>query len=140
VPLITVETELYNLLKSHPTLQSLVGARVYPLVLPQGTALPAITFQRAGTMLRGRIGGPSVLSDRPGLYGVRIQLDCWARNYEGVINLADKVYSVLENYRGPMGRLTVQLTDPVLVIDQYEDDTGLYRRTVDVIVWHERVT
>ncbi|MER3407700.1 MAG: hypothetical protein C4292_02620 [Nitrososphaera sp.] len=70
VPLITVETELYNLLKSHPTLQSLVGARVYPLVLPQGTALPAITFQRAGTMLRGRIGGPSVLSDRPGLYGV----------------------------------------------------------------------
>ncbi|MER3438628.1 MAG: hypothetical protein C4346_14150, partial [Chloroflexota bacterium] len=49
MPLNTIETELHRFLVSHPSLRPLVGARVYPVELPKGTALPALTFQRIST-------------------------------------------------------------------------------------------
>ena len=136
MPVTTLETELQRFLVSHPSLRPLVGARVYPAELPKGTALPALTFQRISMLARV---GSAVLTGRPHVLGTRVQLDCWARNYEGLLAVGEQVVSLLEGYQGPMGRATVQLGNPENISDVSREETGLWRRTIDLIFWYERL-
>lgn len=126
-----IEPGLVSYLSAHPLVTTLVGTRVYPLELPQGVTLPAITYQRiSGPRVRSQ-SGPS------GLAHPRIQLNCWARDYAGAVQLADVVRRALDGYRGAMGSTIVQASFLDNDLDGHEPDTGLWRRTLDVILWHE---
>jgi hypothetical protein len=66
-----IETGLYTLLSTEPLITSLVGTRVYPVMLPTDGAFPAITYQI--------VGGQSFPTlTTTGLQKLRIQFDCWA--------------------------------------------------------------
>lgn len=44
-----IEQAIYTILTGHAGLSALIGDRAYPVILPQGTTLPAITFKRNDT-------------------------------------------------------------------------------------------
>ncbi len=111
-------------LVADPTVSALVGTRVYPLVLPQGVAYPAIRYQRIDTPRTYSKAGYEGDS-RP-----RLQIDCWATGYMDAKRLAEAVRAAMERY-------------PHAVCedeqDGYEPEPAppVYRRMLEFRIWHE---
>lgn len=79
------EIVLLRTLREDAGLSALVGNKVFALVIPQGTKLPCITFQRIG-------GRPAnTLSGHSGLEEIDLQIDVWARDYDEAKAIAKAV-------------------------------------------------
>ncbi len=120
-----IEQTLRSYLLAQPAIAALIGERVYPLVLPQGAALPAITYQRISSVRESSHEGPS------GLAHPRFQLNCWSGTYAGARAMADAVRPSVNATRS-LGQATFLVDDH----DDYDPETGLYRVILDVILWH----
>lgn len=112
------------------TVGGLVGgtgssARVYPMILPQGSVLPAVTYQ---VIDKPRIDTAS-LSGHNARVRARVQVDCWAGTYAQVKSLADATRNAL---------LTASAFTALNLDDRdlYEDDTHIYRVSADFSVWY----
>src|SRR3990172_7436377 len=78
-----VESEIIAALSGgSPTL---VGDRIYAHVLPDGVAMPAVTFGRASTVPMNRLAGWG------GRDLVRVQVDAWAATYDEARGVAAEV-------------------------------------------------
>jgi len=105
-----IEKDLYTALKAI--------AQTYPMILPQGTSFPAITY--------------SVVTDiqKQALYGniferdARFQVDVWSKSYSEAKSLKDAVIAKVVELKG--GDVSSQ--------DLYEDNTLLYRQLIDFTI------
>jgi len=118
-----------------------VGTRVYPMKLPQGCTLPAITFQRISGERAHCLGGPSGRA-RP-----RFQVDCWAdgkfgaEGYDTVKDLADKVRKCLDGFSGDID--TESDVGGIILEgerDIWENEGNLFRVTMDFKIPHFETT
>ena len=110
------------------------GTRVYPGARPQGSALPALVFNRID-------GAPLYADDgEVGLAQARVQIDCWAATYTAAKQLARAVKASLSGFVGEAGGVDF----PSILIDAERDlrEGGsnaaeyLFRTSIDFIVWH----
>ena len=126
----SLESELYGFLVSNPVISAVVADRVYPLLMPQNTQLPAITYQRISGASEQSMTGAS------GLAHPRIQLDCWGSTYKDVTVLREVLRQVLQGFRGQLG--TIFINGVIYVNDQdfYEWETKTFRTSTDVKIWH----
>lgn len=127
-----IESELRTHLLTESTITSLVGARIYPVLLPQAPTFPAMTYQRVSGSRVQSLTGPS------GMAHPRFQIDCWAQTYDGAKELAAAVMTELDGYRGTMGDTRV---GGVIVYgdrDIYEPDVEIFRVTIDITIWHDQ--
>jgi hypothetical protein len=111
-----------------------VGSRVYPFgKRPQEGALPALTYTLvAGPTTHYAHGGPAD-------HAVSYQLDSWATDPDDAADLAEEVQGLLDGYRGDWsGGYRVGSTFLSVVLDDYEPDTGLYRRMRQVEVHYSQ--
>lgn len=125
-----IETALFAYLSE---LAGLVGARVYPLKLPQKPTLPAITYQR--------ISGPHVHSHSgiSGLARPRYQFTCWAEKYADAKATAEILRLALDGYKGTMGGAGGVDVSGILSAgdgDIYDPDTTLSGVYHDFFIWH----
>jgi len=107
---------LFEILKTIPQ----VGARVFPLVAPQGTASPYITFQRISSLDMGTMDGTESLDMG------RFQIKVFAKTYKDSVLIAEAVKTAMsgkgnkvmhmEDYE-PEALLHVQLLDYTLSDD-----------------------
>ena len=114
-----VETEVITALTAgSPTL---AGDRIYAHVLPDGTAFPAISFQRVSTAAVNNLAGHA-LRDL-----VRIQVDAWATTYDEAKSVAAEVRQRMQTagFKGLMAN----------EFDDFEPDTELFRVSGDYMVW-----
>lgn len=125
-----MEADLYSAMANDATVGGLVGgtgssARVYPMILPQGSVLPAVTYQ---VIDKPRIDTAS-LSGHNARVRARVQVDCWAGTYAQVKSLADATRNAL---------LTASAFTALNLDDRdlYEDDTHIYRVSADFSVWY----
>lgn len=127
----TIDEALFTRLSTHAGVAALVATRIYPILMPQNTTLPAITKQR--------ISGPRVQSlvGSSGLAYPRYQVDAWASTYDGAKAVADQVRAALDGFRGYVG--TVRIGGIRLIGDQelYEEETRTHRVSQDFSVWHD---
>lgn len=111
------EEGLDTYLKAHVGLVALVGARIYPDLMPEGTTLDCVTWQ----VLPGR---ELRLAD---FVEPTLLLKSWSKTRLGTIALDKQVRAALEGFHGTMGAYHVRvMTDPRG--DDYEPDTGWYAR------------
>lgn len=118
------EDELRAHLIGDATLTALVGERIYPIVRKESSALPALTYlvviDDAATGLDGFTSG---------LSNVRVQIDCWALTHREAIALGkivrNRMFVAATNFK--TARSDGQ--------DLFEDDTRIYRRSLDFSVW-----
>ena len=132
----TLEGGVLDLLEANAGVTALIGAgataRIYPLVVPEGAVLPAITWQLISEPRMESMNGGTVLA------WTRLQFNCWARKYSQAAPLAQAVKAALSQYRGTLSngsrvdRIKVDNT-----LDLYDPATGYFRRVVDVIVTNE---
>lgn len=122
----TLATELHQWLTIHPATSALVGERVYPIRLPQKATLPAIAYSRVSSPPTRTHSGRGTL-EHP-----RYQLDCWAATYLEAEALAAAVIQALDGQR--WGNVSLAENE----IDDADPETGLFRRIVDVTIWHQK--
>ncbi|MEQ8251576.1 MAG: DUF3168 domain-containing protein [Oceanibaculum nanhaiense] len=120
-----MERQFAAWLSAQPVVSALLGDRIYPLVLPQNSGLPAATYQRIGGERFYDLDGGA----RP--KRVTLQLDSWAADYAGAKALAGAIESVLDGYAGPMGDLVVSRSVILREDEEHEDQTKLWRVSVD---------
>jgi hypothetical protein len=121
-----IETGLVSHLLADAPLMAVIERRLYPLVLPQDAAVPAVTYQRVST--------PRTLTLKGGgTTAPRFQFSAWAMTYSQAKQVGELLKAALDCYTGPMG------THKVAAFmagyrDTYDDDTKRYGCGVDFII------
>lgn len=111
------ESGLDTYLKAHVGLSALVGARVYPMTIPEGTTEDCVTWQ--------------VLPGRELHFGnyvaVTVLIKGWSKTLAGAIAIDAQLRDALESYHGDLDGIHAHIfTNPRG--DDYEPDTGWYCR------------
>jgi hypothetical protein len=113
---------------------SLADARVYPGSRPQGSALPAVVFNRID-------GAPLYADDgEAGIAQARVQIDCWAESYSDAKGLARAVNAGHSAFAGEAGgtQFLSIFTDAERDLREAGSNAAEYpfRTSIDFIVWH----
>ncbi|AHE56011.1 tail completion protein gp17 [Sphingomonas sanxanigenens] len=85
-----MEEALIARLLAFAGIANIVGERVWPLVRPEGTPLPALTLQVISPNRTYTQDGPS------GFYGPRVQFDSWGASYEDAKLVSRQVTAAVE--------------------------------------------
>lgn len=105
------EAFLFQRLTSQTTVSSLIGARVFPLIAPQGTPLPLVVYQRTAVerpqSLAGNVGNPVVT----------LQLTTYGTSYTSVKSIARAVRMTIDGWTGTTASVTIQRTTLVTEAD-----------------------
>ena len=117
------EIVLLRTLREDAGLSALVGNKVFALVIPQGTKLPCITFQRIGGMPANTLSGHSVLEE------IDLQIDVWARDYDEAKAIAKAMRSAMPPSGPQFGAHLIEDQD------LYEDGTNYFRVNMEFKVW-----
>lgn len=136
----SIQAALYYHLTNNAGVSALVVARVYPAGgVPSSADRPYLTYQKISNVHERHSGGGS------GFAHPRIQVDCWADTLGGADELYEAVRSALDNYSGSMGEVgdTVSVSGVFLDGDTESffpatdaSEKGLYRVSMDFIIWH----
>lgn len=129
-----VEQAGYAILKAASGVTALVGGssspRIYPNVVPQDVALPAIAYQRISTRRRAVHGSPASLA-RP-----RLQLTILAETYSEVKALAAAVREAMDGYMGTVGGVEVGVALADDETDEFGSSNNLHVVRQDWMIWH----
>lgn len=120
----SIESLLFTSLTGNSGLRSLISARLYPDVLPQGATLPAVVYQRISTPRQHTFGaGCPVAVSRP-----RLQYACWAATPAAALAVCEALRSALQasGYAVTFDSETTMR----------EPESGLYVRYLDAFVAH----
>lgn len=124
-----IESGLQNLITSSAAFTALAGPRLYPVLLPDDSPLPAATYQRISTKAL------YTLDDRVNLTQARFQFDTWANTYADAKNLMAAINTTIDNFSGSLSDGTqvfgVQLYSST---DLYEQEARIYRVTADYTI------
>jgi hypothetical protein len=106
-------------------LAALVGNRVMPYKLDQGTARPALTFQKAG-------GHSHPTFDTTGPQKERIQFDAHGSTYASCVAVLLALRNLLEGYDGVLSDGTyVQYCEWIDELDHYDEYSLDFRITAE---------
>ena len=124
-----LEAGLHQLIASSPDFIALASTRLYPVLLPTVSPLPAATYQRITT------GALYALQNRVNVTKCRMQFDTWATDYGDAKALMNAINSVLDSYSGTLSDGTqifgIQLYS---CSDRYEPEALLYGVTADYVI------
>ena len=118
-----LEPKIYSVLSGAAAVAAVVSTRIYPVVLPQDVTLPAITYSRISG------GQVNSLTGYSGLENPRIQIDVWGATYPACQTLAADVHTAMDAATTFGAHLESDM-------DFYEDDTKIYRVSMDFSVWN----
>ncbi|HEG43246.1 MAG TPA: DUF3168 domain-containing protein [Phycisphaerales bacterium] len=131
----TIEKAIYSLLSGDPTLSALVGTRIDPMIVPQGTAMPAVTYMQIPSWRDNTLDGPS------GLVRSRWQINCWALTTAEARTVSNAVRQAIAGYSGSGTGVVIQaIMAPDLEIDIMANPAGKdvarrYGKTQDFEIW-----
>ena len=115
-----LEDGLFALLSQDASLIALQGARVYPVLLPEGSTLPATTYQGAG-------GYSEPTLNTSGMQRRRMQLDHIATTARSAWQLRDATRKLLDGFNGALPNgfyIKCLFLQPV---DHFDNDSRQFR-------------
>ena len=137
-----LQEAVYTRLSTDATVSGLVGTRIYPVLAPEGVALPYITYQRIAVDHVESVAGSS------GLANALVQVDCWAASYAGANALGEAVRLRMQGFRGTVGSQDIQAVllssdrdapeDPVRIErgGVHGDEVGIHGVQFDFDIWY----
>lgn len=132
----TIETAIYALLTGDGTLTALVSTRVTPVLVPQGSAMPAVTYAQVSGIRIHATSGPA------GLVNSRWQFNCWGVSHASVRAVSDAVRQAIDGYSGTIGGVTIQAIQTEMEVNIDANPAGInrarrYGKALDFNVWFE---
>ena len=128
----SLETGIVTKTLADNTVKGLVVDRMFPVVLDQQTAFPALVYQIVDTSRDVTMDGPSNLTRQ------RVQFSVYATRYSVAKQIVDAIRKMYEGYKGilPDGT-SVQRAVLVDMRPTFEAEPNLHRRDVDIEFWYE---
>lgn len=131
-----LEEGLQSYLSGVAGVAALVGARIYPVALPQEGPYPAVTYERTGGEVIHAMG------QDPGLSSAAMQLTCWGATYSSAKASAAAVRAALQNqlnvtWGGESGVVVQAAFVEGEKDDGYEPEARLYAVSVACLVWYK---
>lgn len=127
----SIEDAIYGKLNADANVTAIVGNRIFPIKMPDRTAMPAISYARVTGPRVESFQGSSTLAHP--LY----QIDCWAKTHRQMIDLAAKVRNSLQGFQGTVASVKIQGILFENDMDLYEEDTETYHRALDFRIWYD---
>lgn len=124
---------VFSYLSTEPGVSGLVGTRIYPGKLMEGTQFPAIAWHRIDAR-RDRSYEP--FDDFDAFVFTRLQFDAWADTYTGAVDVGDALLGALSGYGGMMAG-TLLTAHAVNEFDDHDSLTKKFRRVLDFEVTYE---
>ena len=126
----SLESELLTLLAADSAVVALAGTRLRYEWLDQNTTLPAVTLMQVSLFPEYALNLANPLNR------ARIQVDCWARDFESAADLGAAVIAVLHNYSGTVGvysidSISLENNRP---LGERDGDDIIRRRSIDFFV------
>jgi len=118
-----MKAELVTELKAFAGLTALVGSAIYPQVIPQGAALPAVVYSMIDQARLTKLNGVT-----DGLADYLVTLDAWATTDKAATDISEQIRQALEAATGFSAVHTSAR-------DDYEPETRRYRVSVDFSIW-----
>lgn len=129
-----LEEALFTYLSGDDGISDLVGARIYPMRLPEGATLPAISWNRISA---NRLYTHDTFDETDAWTAARVQFNCWATSAEEAMRLGEAVLLALSGYDGDMAGELVGSSFAINELDDYEPATKLHRRILDFLISYE---
>ena len=130
------EKVVKTLLSNAAGVVALVGTRVYPGPIPQGTALPAISFEHISTVPLQTLDASAGFN----LARTRIEVNAVAKTYGEQKALVEEIRKALEYQRGTIaGVEVIAILRESVGPDLRDDDRQIYTQAVDFMVTHREV-
>lgn len=114
---------LYSFLAAQPALTDLVGDRIYPAIVPQQAALPALRIEIDDD------GGALDFAGQGDLIVSEVQIDCLAPTLTQAQAMTGALRTALKNYRGVLGDRMLAWSVLNTEYDTFEGalDDGIFR-------------
>lgn len=123
-----LETGLYAYLKNDPAITALVGDRIFPNVVPEGTILPNIRYQRITTS-REETHDP--FGEMFAYVRATVQIDSWMTSAEGAMEVGEAVMLALSGFHGDMEGVRIGRVHNIRESDTYDQQKKLHGRSQD---------
>ena len=128
------EQVVYTLLTGNAAVAALVGTKIYPGLIPQNTAMPAVTYELVSGVeilpINAQAGGVILRS--------RVQVSVLARTYTEVKNIQEAIRGALLFKSGlTAGVQVIAITRELIGSDERDDESGLYMQGVDYLLIHD---
>ena len=128
----TLESDLFLFLKQDSILAGYLNERIYPMTLPQGVVLPALTYQRVADIRSYN------MEEADGCVEARIQIDTWAPKYITMKRIVQRIMDLLNGLRSGMGSTPVLGVFLEVGTELFEDEPKIYRSMLDFrFIYHE---
>lgn len=121
-----IETKIFAHLNTSTaiTITSSISTRIYPIIVPQESAYPAITYTRISGGIQNDLQGYSNLENP------LIVIDVWAASYKEAKNLSTRVHTVMGNATGFSALL---ISDG----DDFIPEIEIYKISMDFSCWNK---
>ena len=127
-----IEVGPFTYLTTYAGLTALIGARLFPLKIPQNVTYPCIRYTRVSGPLELAHDGPVNLGHP------RYQFDVYDPLHDVAWQVARQLEFALHGYSGAMGTVAVGASIVEDMREDYNDQLDVYRVMVDAILWHEK--
>jgi hypothetical protein len=127
-----IHEALFSRLSGYAGLTALVGARIYPRLLPQNPTYPAVTYDRISAERQSAMGSDS------GLVSGRWQVSSWGKTYTDARDIAEQVRKALQRYRGTSSGTVIQdifIESENDLPPELVDGEAVFQIASDFIVW-----
>jgi len=124
----TIEEAIYNRMTTFAELSALISLRLYPVLIPQDVADPAVAYQVISGVPERSHSGFSNLTM------TRFQFTCQAASYQSMKSVAKAVRHCWESFKGSVSGINIRAA-----FVENELDTGLAVtvRRLDVRILHD---
>lgn len=129
-----LEPGLYTYLSTDPATSALVGLRVYPNIVPEGTILPAIQYQRITT---DRDDDYDEFGTMRSFVRATVQITAWATSAQAAMEVGEAVMLALSGFHGSLGGVAVGRVTNIRESDVYDPQKKLHGRTADFEFWFQ---
>jgi len=126
-----------TLLLAQPGLSAVVGARIFPVKARPETwdsdsQRPCLIYRVDG------VGRSSTFCATSGLVAESVAVDCYARSYDGAVDLALLVKQVID-FSGQVGETLFNAIRLESEFDLMDLEPGLFRRALSFTIWNRSV-
>jgi len=125
-----IEEGLVIFLKLSEELHSLVGDRIYPMVIPQNVVTPCLTYQLVSD-------APEMShSGNANLQRVRFQFRIWGNGYAQAKHVAKVLKNTLHGKSVSMGDFKATGIKVINVFDDIQETVGLFTPLLEITFWY----
>lgn len=136
-----IDDSMFSYLSTYAGLVSLISKRIYPIVMPLNTTLPAVSFQRISTERTHAFSSDTSLTN------ATFQVSSWAKSdtvkkgYSHTQAVSAQVKTALQNFSGTLGSGGVTVNAVLLIgeLSDYDTATDTYAIHQDFEVWFQEV-